>query len=579
MNKKPILHIILILFLSITLNAQNPAITFTPTVQSAIVYLDGAELFHSKSIILLPGRTELVFSNVSPKLISKSIQVTASGEVSILSVTDKLNYLENPEQTPETNKMRDSVKLLNELVQQIQTELEAANSEKEFLLKNQSIGSQEKGVTVAELKLAADFYRSRMKEINLDIFKLNKKTTNLYESINRLNRQLNEQIGSPKGPMGEIRVLLSSTLKQNSTIDLKYIVSDAGWAPSYDIITEDVNKPITLKYRAKVYNNTDVEWKNIKIKLSTGDPMKNASKPELEEWYLNPTNMSNVSGDAYNGRGARSAPSSLSQQNLLNQKGAKAEYYFQESIPMAAMDGDYKSKKDRREMQQQTQKQKVELEQLEISDLSAEFDIATEYSVPTDAKPYIIEVTSYNLPASFKHFSIPKVDKSAFMLAQISGWEELELVSGNANVYLGGTYVGQSFINTKSTSDTLDLSIGRDNKIVVSRAQLKDYNKEKIIGNNKRTTFGYEISVKNNRKAAVSIDLEDQIPVSQSSEITIENVELSKGEIDPLTGKVKWKITLEPGELKKINLSFSVKYPRNLNIKLKKYRTISAPSF
>ncbi len=337
MNKKTPLHLILILFLSASLFAQNPAITFTPTVQSAIVYLDGAELFHSKSVSLLPGRTELVFSNVSPKLISKSIQVTASGDVSILSVTDKLNYLENSEQTPEINKMRDSIKLLNESVQQIQTELEAANAEKELLLKNQSIGSQEKGVTVAELKLAADFYRSRMKEINLDVFKLNKKINNFYESINRLNRQVNEQMGSPKGPMGEIRVLLSSALKQNTTIDLKYIVSDAGWAPSYDIITEDVNKPITLKYRAKVYNNTDVEWKNIKIKLSTGDPMKNASKPELEDWYLNISNMSNVNGDASNFRGARSAPSSLTQQNLLNQKGIKAEYNYMESMPMAAI--------------------------------------------------------------------------------------------------------------------------------------------------------------------------------------------------------------------------------------------------
>jgi uncharacterized protein (TIGR02231 family) len=377
--------------------------------------------------------------------------------------------------------------------------------------------------------------------------------------------------------MGEIKVLLSSASKQNCTIDLKYLVSDAGWAPSYDIITEDVNKPISLKYRAKVYNNTDVEWKNIKIKLSTGDPMKNASKPELEDWYLNPANMNGNDVIAYQGKGSRSAPSSLSQQNLLNQKQATSGAYYDQSMPMAVMEGDFKSKRSKKEMQDA--KPKVELEQIEISDLSAEFDIKTDYTVPSDAKPYIIEVTSYDLPASFKHFSIPKADKSAFMLARINGWEELELVSGNANVYLGGTYIGQSFINTKSTNDTLDLSIGRDNKVVVSRTQLKDYNKEKIIGNNKRTTFGYEISIKNNRKAAVTIDVEDQIPVSQSSEITIENVELSKGELNPLTGRVKWTLTIEPGELKKINLSFSVKYPRNLNINLKKYRTISAPSF
>jgi uncharacterized protein (TIGR02231 family) len=355
-------------------------------------------------------------------------------------------------------------------------------------------------------------------------------------------------------------------VKQTISLDLKYLVSDAGWAPSYDIITEDVNKPITLKYRAKVYNNTDVDWKNIKIKLSTGDPMKNASKPELEDWYLN-FNTMDVYGN--NGGKAKGKRSSLSEQNLLN--SAKQSQAYQESYN--SMPVQTKQQFDK------SIQQKVELEEIEISDLSAEFDIKTEYTIPSDAKPYIIDVTSYNLPAAYKYFSIPKADKSAFMLARITGWEELELVSGQANVYLGGTYVGQSYINTKSTNDTLDLSVGRDNKIMVSRAQLKDFNTEKIIGNNKKTTYAYEIVVKNNRKSSITIDVEDQIPVSQSSEITVETIELSKGELNPLTGKIKWTMTIEPGEAKKINLSFSVKYPRNKTIQLKKYRTISAPSF
>ena len=158
------------------------------------------------------------------------------------------------------------------------------------------------------------------------------------------------------------------------------------------------------------------------------------------------------------------------------------------------------------------------------------------------------------------------------MLARITGWEELELVSGPANVYLGGTYVGQSYINTKSTNDTLDLSVGRDNKIMVSRTQLKDYNTEKLIGNNKKTTYAYEIVIKNNRKSAITLDVEDQIPVSQTSEITVESIEISKGELNPLTGKIKWTLSIEPGEAKKINLTYSIKYPRNKSLQVKQYR-------
>ncbi len=571
---KKILSILCLLFFIQSSFAQEQTIQVTPIVQSAVIYLDGAELYQKKEIALNAGRTQITFNGISSKVLSKSIQVTASGDVNILSVTDKLNYIDAIQNSPKTKAIRDSINLLHENTTILQNDKEAYQTEKTMLSKNQSIGGQDKGVSIVELKLAADFYRSRIKEINSEIYKIDKKINSYNESINKLNSQLIEINGAPKGPTAEITVLVASAIKQIITLDLKYLVSDAGWAPSYDIVTEDVNKPITLKYRAKVYNNTDVDWKNIKIKLSTGDPMKNASKPELDDWYLNFSTLDYANNNAK----GKFAQSSLSQQNLLNTRGARTnnEGYYQ--------DGEFANqnsipKIDAKKLEYKVQEQKVALEEIEISDLSAEFDIKTEYTIPSDAKPYIIDVTTYNLPASYKYFSIPKADKSAFMLARISGWEELELVTGPANVYLGGTYVGQSYINTKSTNDTLDLSVGRDNKIMVSRSQLKDFNTEKVIGNNKKSTYSYEIVVKNNRKSPITIDVEDQVPVSQSSDITVENIELSKGELNPLTGKIKWKLTIEPGEAKKINLSYSIKYPRNKSLQLKKYRTISAPSF
>lgn len=562
MKKLIILTIVNLLLTIQQITAQDHQIAITPVVQSAVIYLDGAELHQKKEVTLNAGRTQITFNGISCKVISKSIQVTASGDVNILSVTDKLNYITETTQSARSKALNDSIKLLTDLVEQLQNDREAYETEKTMINRNQAIGGQEKGVSITELKLAADFYRSRIKEINAELFKLDKKTSLFNESISKLQNQIYELNGSPKGPTAEITVLVSSAIKQTINLDLKYLVSDAGWAPSYDIITEDVNKPITLKYRAKVYNNTDVDWKNINIKLSTGDPMKNASKPFLEDWYLNFNNMVN---NSYN---YQVAPSSLSKQNLLNSapKQQPSVYYHGNAEGKAQVQGydnGYLSKQEQ---------QKVTLEEVEISDLSAEFDIKTEYTIPSDAKPYIIDVTTYNLPASYKYYSVPKADKSAFMLARITGWEELELVTGPANVYLGGTYVGQSYINTKSTNDTLDLSVGRDNKIMVSRTQLKDFNKEKIIGNNKKTTYSYEIVIKNNRKGAINLDLEDQVPVSQSSEIMVENIELSKGELNPLTGRLSWKLNIEPGETKKIILSYSVKYPRNKSLEVKKYR-------
>ncbi len=292
MKKLLILSIINLSFFNQQYFAQeNPVQTITPIVQSAVIYLDGAELRQKKEVTLNAGRTQIIFNGISCKVLSKSIQVTASGDVNILSVTDKLNFIDVVQNSPKTKALNDSIKLLSDNVLQLQNDREAYETEKTMINRNQAIGGQDKGVSITELKLAADFYRSRIKDINAELYKLDKKTNGFNESISKIQNQINEINGTPKGPSAEITVLVASAIKQTITLDLKYLVSDAGWAPSYDIVTEDVNKPITLKYRAKVYNNTDVDWKNISIKLSTGDPMKNASKPNLEDWYLNFDNM------------------------------------------------------------------------------------------------------------------------------------------------------------------------------------------------------------------------------------------------------------------------------------------------
>lgn len=520
-------------------------------VKSVILYLDGAEVSQSKQVHLNPGYTAIVFSDLSPKLISKSIQVNVGPEVTVLSVSDKINFLRQIKGSGNTAVIHDSIEIMSDLVTQVSMQIQAFEQEKTMLQKNESIGGQDKGVSITELKLAADFYRARLKEINTELFTLRKKQDKSNRSLSRLRQQLIEN-GETEIPTAEITVLVSATSKVSTNIDLKYVVKESGWTPAYDLISEDVNKPVVLKYRAKVFNNSGIDWSDVKLKLSTADPMRSASKPEISPWYLNfgqPAmylNNSNYSNQRYD-----------DQQNV-----AQAQSLYEIEIS-----ADKKSKGGKK------QEEVIQYEELQVSELSAEFDIKQTYSIPSDARPYNVDVVTYSLNATFQYYSVPKIEKEAFMLARITGWEELDLVEGPANVYLAGTFVGQSYINTRSVDDTLALSFGRDKKIVVTRNKLKDFSNEKGSGTNRKVTYSYEIVVKNNHKSPVQIDLEDQLPISQNSEIVVDAIELSKAEYNPLTGQVKWKMSLNPDESKKVILTFSVKYPKNKVVDLSKRRT------
>jgi len=522
-------------------------------VQSAIIYLYGAEVSHTKQVSLNPGRNKIIFTGLSPKLNAKSIQVSASGAVSILAISDAINYMANQKESTRIKQLKDSVTLLTDAITQHNNDAEAYNIEKGLLLKNQDIGG-DKGVSTVELKLAADLFRSKIKEINAELFKLNKKTSVLNESLIKISQQLSELNAKNDQPTAEISILVTTASKTNSTIDLRYVVTDAGWSPNYDLHTEDINQPIELKYRAKVFNNTGVDWNDIKIKLSTSDPSKSAAKPQIKPWDLNTvTNYKKKKYDdgAY-GYSEQNKPLSQSMDGYTQSNSAQNSY-------------DLKAKQ-----KEQAGKPKIEVVEIEISELSAEFDIKTNYTIPSDFKPYIVDVTEYKLPATYQHYSAPKLERDAFLLARITGWEDLDLVEGPANIYYSGTYVGQSYIYTKSTDDTLDLSLGRDNKVMVARTKIKDFNTKKIVGTTTKETFAYEIAIKNNRKTPVQIEVEDQLPISTQSDIIVDAIEISKAESDPKTGKLTWKYNLQPGEVKKITLSYSIKYPKNSKINIQK---------
>ncbi len=544
--KKIILTITLLLFVFQLSKAQTEHIqNITSPVQSAIIYLYGAEVAHTQQVNLSPGRNKIVFVGLSSKIISKSIQVNVSGNVSILSISDAINYMANQKESTRIIQLKDSSKMINESLKLTNFELDAYSTEKNMLLKNQSIGGSDKGVAVAELKLAADFYRARIKEINTEVFRLEKKQVQYNETLVKINQQLYELNAKNNQPTAEISILLNTTIKAPTTIDLKYVVTDAGWAPSYDLRAEDINLPIELKYRAKVFNNTGIDWNDIKIKLSTADPSKSAAKPDLAVW-----NLDFVSDNLYRKNNAYSNQDKSFQMN---------EGYIQNKPSSATFEQEVSKTSAQKQ-------QPIEFEEIQVSELSAEFDIKTSYTIPSDSKPYIVDVTEYKLPATYKHYSVPKVDRDAFLLARITGWEDLNLVEGPANVYFSGTYVGQSYIYTRSTDDTLDLSFGRDNKVLVTRTKIKEYSSKKLIGSSTKETFAYEMVIKNNRKAPVTIDLQDQLPISTKSDITVEPIETTKGEYDSKTGKLNWTYTVQPGEVKKVILSFSVKYPRNATI-------------
>ena len=165
-----------------------------------------------------------------------------------------------------------------------------------------------------------------------------------------------------------------------------------------------------------------------------------------------------------------------------------------------------------------------------------------------------------------RNYAVPRIDKEAYLLAEVADWQNLDLLPGDANIIMDDTYVGKSVIDPNTTADTLNLSLGRDKRIAIKRSLVKELSSIKTSGKESKQVFTYEIIVKNNKLTDVNLLLKDQFPLSTIKEVEIKLDEEGGAMVNAETGVLTWKLDLKPGESKKVRFSYTVRYPKDKKI-------------
>ncbi len=192
-----------------------------------------------------------------------------------------------------------------------------------------------------------------------------------------------------------------------------------------------------------------------------------------------------------------------------------------------------------------------------------EFEIKQPLALLSDGKTTTTEIARYQLPATYQYLGIPRADKDAFLVADATDWQQYSLLEGEANVYFENSFIGKTVLDPTVANDTLHFSLGRDNCIRMQRTKVSARSTRRLLASNQEQDMTWRITVKNSRKEAVSLLLQDQIPVSQNSNITVTTEELSGGQLDKSTGIIVWQLQLQPNEQREFIVQYRVKYPKN----------------
>jgi uncharacterized protein (TIGR02231 family) len=508
-------------------------------IKHVTVYPDRAQVSHETSVELPAGTTILRLGGLSPYIDAQSIQVRGFGDFIIMSVNQQNNYLQNLEDLPEVKSIRSQIEALQLKVEDEKAAITVLKEKESFLIANRAILVKETTFSLEQLKSVMDLYTNNIDQVTSSTLKKNRLIKDYEKQIAALQQQISEKIGKQQLPSGEIVVTVSAEKPVSGRFTFSYVVTNAGWYPSYDIRVDDITKPVTLFYKANVFQNTGVTWKDVKLSFSNATPWIAGDVPVLNPWFI----------DYYN-----PVP-------VMRIRGAASGVKRNEMPEMATMD----KKAEVSEAVELAEAVPVPAEK-KTGETTVTFDITIPYSIASDGKVQTIEIQRTNTAAEYKYVTIPKLSQIAYLTGNITDWAKQSLIGGEATLYFENTFVGKSYLNVNQLTDTLTISLGTDNSILVKREKRQDFTSRKVLGSNKTETYSFLITVRNNKSTPIRITVNDQIPVSSNSGIEVDAVELSGGRYNSQTGEIKWDLSIKPQETKQLILTYSVKYPKDKTV-------------
>lgn len=602
---------------SVMASAQKPIFTQSK-IESARVYTNGAELKHKATIQIPSGTSEIVITNVANSLNEGTVQISVLKYVTVMSVQFSNAYVEeydNNEDSPLVKPVKEELKKKEAEHNLILNQLSSARKSVELLDKNQSM-SNAQNFSVAELSKLLDYYSAKRTELNNQIDVLEEKDELMEAEIEKLKNQLSFN-SSRDASISKGKLIINVMSNQAGTIplDISYLSANAFWNPSYDLRIDKMNAPIQTVFKAQVQQNTGIDWKDVKLSLTSATANQNTKAPELNPWFVDyVTNFSRKREESADIGLVQTLQGQVPGLNVKKGSGQPGQndttvvlrgvgsinanvepLYVIDGVPMSsdrfrALSPDeianvsvikdaeataIYGNRGANGVIQVTTKAGMGVSNLENytdvseSQLNVTYNLEIPYTILSNNKQHSVALKELSIPAEYTYISVPKYDTSAYLTANIKDYAQYNLLPGEANVIFEGMYVGKTNIRATSAKEGMRLSLGKDDNISITRKKVNDKSGTKMFSSRKQEDVMYEIEIRNNKKETIQIVIEDQKPLSANTDIEITLLEKDGAEINEETGKLTWNLSLKSNETKKIRMGYQIKSAKDKAVSTK----------
>jgi len=593
-------------------------------IDAVTVYINGAQITRKANTTLKPGSNTIEFKGISPYINTQSLSVKGLGNFKILSTAVKRELMIQKLDTINTDSLSTVKRKIKKQLNQLKARLEVLKKIEILVESNNNLSNEENVVSAENLKAMMNLYKTDLLPVRMEGTVISEK----LDSLNNIESKVILQIanlkseGQPEKVAAKKIIIVEVEAKSadNATFEISYFTDGANWFPSYDIRVDDLSKPIELIAKANISQSTGEDWENVQLTFSSGEPNVGGVAPELQPWYLrygsrnysyknnglyNPSirqvtgrvidgnfkdplpgvnviiegttigTVTDIDGFytinvpigksqlvfSYVGMNTQSVTISKPVMNIELESGALLD----EVVVTGTVAGRDKRKNSIKEEREEAE---YVVSTAEQTPTVLTFKVEERFNIPSKNESKTINLSENKIDATYTHYTVPKLENTAYLIASINNWSRYNLLQGEANIYFENTFITETIIDAQGFNDTLSISLGPDRNIAIKRVKDEDFCKTKMLSSNVNQSIGFNIDIRNNRKQQINLECYDQIPVSEIDDIKVKVDNISNGSLNEKTGIIKWKFPLMPNENKQLQLGYEVKYPKGKQVVL-----------
>jgi hypothetical protein len=503
-------------------------------IDKVTVYPQNALVTREVEVPAGDGLIELVVTPMPDQIVPSTMYSEGGDGLRVL--TTRFSTRQTFEDTSEARRKLEADKEKHDIVAaKIASDMASCQKNVELLNKLEKVTEQSGRTGDEVIAMAKYVMEQRVEKAKEMVSIADQKRLNDIQ-LNFIARKMGE-LGRGGGKMERDAVIVvDRTAGKGGTIRLNYLVGSVAWRPEYKVRAGKVTEDVQVDYLANLMQHSGEEWNQVKMTLSTAQPMLNASPPEL--CMLQPILVTRGApgGPPMPGSGPAPFAPNVSQKDALansfklrdeagrNYRSGKTP----EQITAQKQLNDAAAWLQNFELMQSRAEVLENLKKGEKGGLSGPagtdgpsvtYHLPNKLTVPSRNDEQVIEVVKLSLKPKYYYKTVPVLNTHVYRLADLCNKSEFVLLPGEATMFQGTDFVGRMPMPLVAMGEEFTAGFGVDTQLQVQR-QMIDQTRS-TAGGNQVLKYDYRILISSFKNEPVQLQVWDRLPKGETESIGV----------------------------------------------------------